>query len=74
MKNIQREAYVRASAHFLCTEFPAYWDQMSTEEIDKFVEEHKTEMSQHTPTDEVIECIEILADDFLKFALEDYGV
>ena len=74
MKEIQATAYIRASAHFLQEEFPAYWDQMSPEEIDRFVEDHKTEMCQNTPTDEVVECIEILADDFIKFALEDYGV
>ena len=66
--NINEQAYIAASAHFLTKEFPADWQNMNESEILKYIDEHQWEHFDGVNPVEVWEHIENLANDFIFFA------
>ena len=65
---IESEAYIRASAHFLSDKYPANWQDMTEEDLLKFIDENKWEHLEGCDSVYVWEQIENLAHDFLFYA------
>ena len=64
---IKNEAFIRASSHFLTEEYPANWQDMTDEELLKFIDEYQWEQFEGYDAEYVWEHIEILAQDFISF-------
>lgn len=63
----KKQAYIKASRHFLIEELPENWQDLTDEEITNFLNEHKCEFMHDydaNETDYIWECIEALAFDF----------
>ena len=65
---MENEAYIRASSHFLTDEYPADWQDMSEEEMLKFIDENQWQHFEGEDAVYVYEHIENLALDFISFA------
>lgn len=65
---MKKEAYIKASSHFLTEQFPDNFDEMDEEEILKFINEHRWQPFENKFADEVWGNIEVLAEDFINFA------
>lgn len=65
---MENEAYIRASSHFLTDEYPADWQDMSEEELLKFIDENQWQHFENEDAEYVFEHIENLAQDFISFA------
>jgi len=65
---MENEAYIRASSHFLTEEYPADWQDMSEEELLKFIDENQWCYFEGVDAVDVFEHIETLALDFISFA------
>ena len=67
--NERQNAYIRASAHFLCMEFPLYWEDLEESgELLKFISDNRAEDFSELEPEYVLEMIEVLAEDFIDFA------
>lgn len=67
---MENEAYIRASSHFLTDEYPADWQDMTEDELLKFIDENQWEHFEGEDAVYVFEHIENLARDFISFARE----
>jgi hypothetical protein len=65
---IENEAFIRASAHFLTDEYPVDWQDMTEEELLKFIGENQWQHFEDCDPEYVWEHIENLAHDFISFA------
>ena len=65
---IENEAMIRASGHFLTNEFPVDWQDMTEEELLKFIDENQWQHFEGYDAVYVWEHIENLAQDFISFA------
>ena len=64
---MDNEAYIRASAHFLTDKFPADWQDMTEDELLKFIDENQWCYFEGADAVDVWEHIETLALDFISF-------
>ena len=65
---IENEAFIRASSHFLTDEYPVDWQDMTEEELLKFIDENQWHHFEDCDPEYVWEHIETLAQDFISFA------
>tara|TARA_E500000318_G_scaffold27707_1_gene27891 strand:- start:577 stop:801 length:225 start_codon:yes stop_codon:yes gene_type:complete len=65
---IENEAMIRASGHFLTNEFPVDWQDMTEEELLKFILENEWCYFEGADAVDVWSHIENLAMDFISFA------
>jgi hypothetical protein len=65
---MENEAYIRASAHFLTDKYPADWQDMTEDELLKFIDENQWQVFEGVDAVDVWENIETLALDFISFA------
>ncbi len=66
---MDNEAYIRASAHFLTDKFPADWQDMTEDELLKFIDENQWCYFEGADAVDVWSHIENLAIDFISFAM-----
>ena len=64
---MDNEAYIRASAHFLTDKFPADWQDMTEDELLKFIDENQWCYFEGADAVDVWSHIENLAIDFISF-------
>jgi hypothetical protein len=64
---IENEAFIRASSHYLTEEYPADWQDMTEEELLKFIDDNLWEHFEGYDAVYVWEHIENLAQDFISF-------
>jgi hypothetical protein len=66
--DLETEAYIRASSHFLTDKFPADWQDMTEDELLKFILENEWCYFEGADAVDVWSHIENLAIDFISFA------
>ena len=64
---MENEAYIRASSHFLTDKFPVDWQDMTEDELLKFIDENQWYHFEGLDAVDVWEHIETLALDFISF-------
>lgn len=64
----RNEAYIRASSHYLTNEYPVDWQDMTEEELLKYIDDNQWEHFEGMDAVYVWEHIENLAYDFISYA------